>query len=62
MRAKCLIQHGITFAGLGLLMAGCVVHDREPRVYRRPVREEIYVAPPPPPPARYEERVVVGAI
>src|SRR5258706_4046145 len=51
-----LFRRPVTFAGLGLLLAaGCVEHEREPRVYRRPVREEIYVAPPPP---RYEERVV----
>jgi hypothetical protein len=54
MRATRLLQHGLTFAGLGLLMAGCVEHERH--VYRGPVREEVYVAPPPP---RYEERVVV---
>src|SRR5689334_11685288 len=57
MRTRYLIQHGFTFAGLSLLMAGCVVHEHEPHVYHRPVREEIYVPPPPPP--RYEERVVV---
>jgi hypothetical protein len=56
MRATRLLKHTFAFAGLGLLFAGCVEHEREPRVYRRPVREEIYVAPPPP---RYEERVVV---
>lgn len=55
MRTRYLIHHGLTFAGLGLLMAGCVVHEHEPRVYHRPVREEIYVPPPPPP----SERVVV---
>jgi len=57
MRTRYLIKHSFTFAGLGLLMAGCVVHGNEPHVYHRPVREEIYVPPPPPP--RYEDRVVV---
>ena len=55
MRTTRLINHGIAFAGLGLILGGCVEHERH--TYRRPVREEIYVSPPPP--ARYEERVVV---
>jgi len=51
----------LTAAAAASLLAGCVVHERDREVYRRPVREDVYVRPapiPPPPPARYEETVV----